>query len=83
MSNNTTVTVTNKVTESLKTTRSFTIGHWSFTVINGWRGDKCLECGRPIERGHQVYQIHDLNTSDRVDTIHPNCIGLFFRNRRV
>lgn len=85
MSNNisSTITVTRKVKESLKTARTFTIGRWSFAVINTWKGDKCLECGMPIEPGKQVYRVHDLTTSDWVESVHPNCLGLFFKNRRV
>lgn len=83
MSNNNTITVTRKVKESLKTARTFTIGHWSFTVINAWTGDKCPECGRPVDPGTQVYRVHDLKTSDKVDSVHPSCLGLFFKNRRV
>ena len=77
-----TTTVTRKVKESLKTARTFVIGRWSFTVINAWQGDKCPECGTPIEPGSQVYRVHDLTTSDVVVSIHPNCLGLFFKNRR-
>lgn len=75
--------VTNRVKESLKTARTFHIGHWVFTVINAWNGDKCPECGFPIEHGCQVYRVHDFNTSDVVFNIHTNCLGLFFQNRRV
>ena len=77
-----TITVTRKVKESLKTARTFTIGHWSFTVINAWHGDKCPACGMPVEPGKQVYRAHDLTTSDKIETVHPGCIGEFFKQGR-